>query len=69
MNTPLRSLQASERIERKDRMSIEELIEELEKCRTGDEESDHLRADKLLLKFIDDQRVTAAFNDIEKFYA
>lgn len=53
-------------------MTVPDLVAKLEAIAedyTGDQESDHLRADKLLLKFIDDPRVTLAFNAIDKWYA
>lgn len=43
---------------------IEDLIEELKKCNTGDEEVDHLNADAILLKIINDERVTKVWNEI-----
>lgn len=35
----------------------------------GDQEIQHGEADRALLRFIDDERVTAAFDAIEKWYA
>lgn len=35
----------------------------------GDEEENHQEADKLLLKFINEEEITKAFNDIRKWYA
>jgi hypothetical protein len=35
----------------------------------GDQEINHAEADKLLLLFINDAEVTAAFDAIEKWYA
>jgi hypothetical protein len=37
--------------------------------RVRDLESDHRRADDLLLEFIADEEITSAFNNIEKWYA
>lgn len=51
-------------------MTKEEFIKKLEnECNTGDCEMDHAIADQLLLDFIDDIRVTHAFNAIEKWYS
>lgn len=50
-------------------MNKEELIEALKNCNTGCEEANHLNADDLLLEYIDDDRVTEAFDDINKWYA
>lgn len=50
-------------------MTREELIAALRHCTTGDCEADHANADELLLKYINDPEVTAAFNDIDKWYA
>ncbi len=57
-------------------MTLAELITELQQLaeRTAanantDPEDDHREADKLLLAFINDEQVTQAFSDIEKWYA
>lgn len=52
-------------------MTVEELIEALEAIarERADLEIDHLNADDLLLAYIADPRVTAAFESIEKWYA
>lgn len=51
-------------------MSLEELIKKLQaECHTDDYEKNHIKADDLLLEFINDERVTKAFNDIEMWYA
>jgi len=63
-------------------MTKKELIAELAemgvgKCRDaclysqdkGDPEEDHVAADNLLLKFINDKKVTAAFKAITKWYS
>jgi hypothetical protein len=50
-------------------MDKKELIEKLEQLNIGDPEFSHCEADDLLLKFIDDDKVTKAFNAIEKWYA
>lgn len=52
-------------------MTKDELIAELERIdrEGGDEEVDHGDADRALLKYIDDERVTAAFDAIGKWYA
>jgi hypothetical protein len=36
---------------------------------SGDEEADHVHADRALLDFINDEEVREAFNDIPKWYA
>lgn len=48
---------------------IKELKEIPNKCPNEDYEEYHVLADKLLLKFIDNEEVTKAFNDIPKYYA
>jgi hypothetical protein len=55
-------------------MTKEELIAELNKIYDGqdrytDVEVDHMNADELLLKYINDNDVTDAFNAIYKWYA
>lgn len=51
-------------------MTKEELIKKLkEECNTDDPEMDHIKADRLLLEFIDDELVTEAFKNIEMWYA
>lgn len=50
-------------------MNIYELIEELDKLKEDDPETAHINADRLLLKFINDNRVTKAFDKIEKWYS
>lgn len=53
-------------------MTKEELLKELvtvyERNR-HDPEADHGEADELLLAFIDDEKITAAFSKIHKWYA
>jgi hypothetical protein len=51
------------------KMTIPELLQALQKCNSGDREKDHVDADELLLKFIDNQNITRAFEAIEKWYA
>lgn len=52
---------------------INKLINELKeipyKCNNEDYEEYHILADELLLKFIDNEDVTKAFEDIPKYYA
>lgn len=48
---------------------IKELKEIPSKCPNEDYEEYHVLADELLLKFIDNEEVTKAFNDIPKYYA
>lgn len=52
-------------------MSKEQLIEKLLELAelNADQEASHLKADDLLLEYIDDERVTEAFENIEKWYA
>ncbi len=52
-------------------MDREELIKKLKELATKnrDEESDHVKADELLLQFIDDQEIADAFRSIKKWYA
>ena len=49
-------------------MTKEELAEAL-KALDSDPEDKHFEADRLLLAFINDARVTAAFKGIRKWYA
>lgn len=53
-------------------MTIEELIKELMRCvkdSKKDPEHYHGVADDLLLKYINDKRVTKLFEKVEKYYA
>ena len=59
-------------------MSKEELLKELKEIvsdieKAGEEyydlEGSHIRADNLLLDYINDEEVREAFNDIDKWYA
>lgn len=60
-------------------MTKEELIQELIKIQnekyillgieTVDEENNHVKADKLLLRYINDDRVTQEFDKIKKWYS
>jgi len=45
------------------------LLRDLAKKRGADRESIHAQADDLLCELIGDQRVTEAFDNIEKWYA
>lgn len=45
------------------------LVQRLEACLNEDPEEGHISADELLLEFIDDERVTKAFDMIKKWYA
>lgn len=49
-------------------MTRDELLARLEAI-GGEPESDHIEADQLLLKFIDDHEITLAFGAIRKWYA
>lgn len=53
-------------------MEIPELIEELKKIKqkdTDDLEENHIDADNLLLRFINNKEVSRAYNSIKKWYA
>lgn len=52
-------------------MKIEELRSQLAELADGgmDKEGDHIDADKLLLKYINDKTVTRYFKKIKKWYA
>lgn len=50
-------------------MNKEELISKLKTFHTGDEEMDHIHADKALLEYINDPEITDAFEKIDKWYA
>jgi len=49
-------------------MNKEELIKIL-KTMTDDCEGDHGKSDEALLKFINDEEITEAFNSVGKWYA
>lgn len=51
------------------KINLTELIEKLKKIDSGDEEWDHIYADRLLLNYIGDKRVEEAFEIIKKWYA
>lgn len=55
----------------KHKMTIEELRFQLAELADGgmDAKADHIEADRLLLKFIGDTKVTMYFIKIEKWYA
>lgn len=52
-------------------MTVEELLDKLKQIPQGDgnEEELHIEADKALLEYINDERVTAAFRAIPKWYS
>ena len=53
-------------------MTKDELLEQLREMhheRDGDYEINHLKADRLLLEYINDPEITAAFDDVGKWYA
>jgi len=55
-------------------MEKEQLLKELAKEETYgdgvvDTEKTHIKADKLLLEFINDSEITKAFNKIDKWYS
>jgi hypothetical protein len=50
-------------------MTKEELLKKLKRLqKPGDTREDHLKADKLLLEFINDKEVTEAYNNVYKWY-
>lgn len=53
-------------------MTKDELIKELKKLsrdKNGDFESTHYRADRLLIKYINDKEIEDVYNDVGKWYA
>jgi hypothetical protein len=50
-------------------MTKEELLKALSECDEGDEEVNHVKADDLLLEYINDPEITLAFESIDKWYA
>lgn len=60
---------------KKKKMTKQELIDNLKALHTKDDdkyvdnEDTHIRADELLLEFINDKEVSEAFNNIDKWYA
>ena len=50
-------------------MTKDELLKALSECNTGDEERDHVKADDLLLEYINDPEIRWLFDAIEKWYA
>lgn len=51
-------------------MKLDELLEELKKLEnSGDPEEAHARADDLLLVYIDNKKVTEAFENVPRWYA
>jgi len=53
-------------------MTPDELIARLKAIKSGteyDTETGHMEADRLLLVYINDQRVTDAFEDLHRWYA
>ena len=55
---------------KEERMTIEELRDKLRSIvdKGDDPEGDHIDADRLLLKYINDRRVTKLFRSIHKWY-
>jgi nicotinate-nucleotide pyrophosphorylase len=51
------------------KLLLSKLVELETLSRDGDKEVCHAEADQLLLDFIDDKRISNAFNVIEKWYA
>lgn len=52
-----------------EQLALERLIADLEACNSGDEEGGHGNADRLLLEYINDPRVTEAYDAIDRWYA
>lgn len=50
-------------------MTKEELVEKLKACKNNATEEGHIEADCLLLEYINDPDVTAAFRALNKWYA
>ena len=50
-------------------MTKEELIAALKECNSKDKERDHTKADELLIAYINDKDVKAAYDAIGKWYA
>lgn len=50
-------------------MTKEQLVEELMRLKVGDTEINHSRADDLLVDYINDPEIAAAYFAIEKWYA
>lgn len=53
-------------------MTKDELLQALVKIKedySHDEEVAHVRADELLLQYIDDERISQVFENIDKWYA
>ncbi len=56
--------------QRAEKDSRDGLIVKLKKLQTMDEEeSAHIQADKLLLEYINDEEISKAFSEIDKYYA
>lgn len=50
-------------------MTKAQLIKQLQSLENFDPEVSHVQADKLLLEYIDDEDIEAAFEAVEKWYA
>ena len=51
-------------------MKKEELVDALHELSTDDDTEDaHIKADELLLKYINDDEINEAFHSIDKWYA
>lgn len=53
----------------KPKLTKEELIKQLKALEDGDQETSHIKADELLIEFINDPDVTDAFYSIDKLYS
>jgi hypothetical protein len=51
------------------KLTKEELIKQLKDLEGGDQETSHIKADELLIEFINDPEVTDAFECIDKWYS
>lgn len=50
-------------------MNKEYLLKQLEMCKHMETEEGHIRADELLLEYINDPEITKTFNELGKWYA
>lgn len=51
------------------KMTVEELVAKILECHSEGTEEGHMSADLLLLEFIDEPKVTEAFNSLGKWYS
>lgn len=50
-------------------MTKEDCIKKLKNCDSNDYEVEHLKADEILLEYINDEEIEEAYNKIHKWYA